>query len=61
MIYKNSIFECQDNELINILPLTANNNILIICEGYEEKVWSNYNIDLINAESNGSIFPHLSV
>lgn len=42
-------------------------NILIICEGYEEyeyliaikklNVWSNYNIDLINAESNGSIFP----
>lgn len=42
-------------------------NILIICEGYEEyeylealkklNVWSNYNIELINAESNGSIFP----
>lgn len=42
-------------------------NILIICEGYEEyeyleklkelKVWDNYNIKLINAESNGTIFP----
>lgn len=42
-------------------------NILIICEGYEEyeyleaiiklNVWEHYNIDLINAESNGSIFP----
>lgn len=41
--------------------------ILIICEGYEEyeylkvienlNVWDNYNIKLINAESNGSIFP----
>lgn len=42
-------------------------NVLIICEGYEEyeyldalknlNVWNNYNIKLINAESNGSIFP----
>lgn len=41
--------------------------ILIICEGYEEyeylvalrdlKVWDNYNIELVNAESNGAIFP----
>lgn len=40
--------------------------ILIICEGYEEteylesikklNVWDNYDIDLINAESNGSLF-----
>lgn len=44
-----------------------NPNILIICEGYEEyeyletlkklNIWNNYNIELINAESNGSIFP----
>lgn len=42
-------------------------NILIICEGYEEfeylealkklNIWDNYDIKLINAESNGSIFP----
>ena len=41
--------------------------ILIICEGYEEyeylskiinlNVWDNYLIDLLNAESNGNIFP----
>ena len=41
--------------------------VLIICEGYEEfeylkalkklNIWDNYNIELINAESNGSIFP----
>lgn len=39
--------------------------ILIICEGYEEyeylvalrdlKVWDNYNIELVNAESNGAM------
>lgn len=41
--------------------------ILIVCEGYEEyeyllslinlHLWNNYDIQLINAESNGNIFP----
>lgn len=47
--------------------MTNKPNVLIICEGYEEyeylealknlNLWINYNINLINAESNGSIFP----
>ena len=47
--------------------MTYKPNILIICEGYEEyeyleallklNLWNNYNIKLINALSNGSIFP----
>ena len=47
--------------------MTNKPSILIICEGYEEYeyletiknlgVWDNYDIKLINAESNGSVFP----